>query len=82
MTALLALSIAAIVWVAFWFGSLALSAPLGSAEMVGASLLTTLCFLGALEHGFLALPFRDGMLWGWAFRRPVTAASSEVDTHE
>jgi putative photosynthetic complex assembly protein 2 len=91
MTALLALSIAAIFWIVFWFGSLALSAPLGSAEMVGASLLTTLCFLGALEHGFLALPFRDGMLWGWAFRRPGTAASSpsgasgnadRVDTHD
>jgi len=68
MTALLALSIIAILAVAFWFGSLAMAAPLGSAEMVGASLLTSLCLLGALEHGFLALPFRDGMLWGWAFR--------------
>ncbi|MEE4287992.1 MAG: putative photosynthetic complex assembly protein PuhE [Erythrobacter sp.] len=69
MTLLLAVSIAAIAWVAAWFGSLALAAPLGSAEMVGASLLTTLCLLGALEHAFLALPFRDGMLWGWAFRK-------------
>ena len=68
MTALLALSIVAIVAMALWFGSLALAAPLGSAEMVGASLLTTLCLLGAVEHVFLALPFRDGMLWGWAFR--------------
>ncbi|GMN02997.1 putative photosynthetic complex assembly protein PuhE [Erythrobacter sp. MTPC3] len=66
MTALLAISIAAITAVAAWFGSLALAAPVGSAEMVGASLLTTLCLLGALEHVFLALPFRDGMLWGWA----------------
>ena len=68
MTALLALSIVAIVAMALWFGSLALAAPLGSAEMVGASLLTTLCLLGAKAHVFLALPFRDGMLWGWAFR--------------
>jgi hypothetical protein len=37
--------------------------------MVGASLLTTLALLGVLEHLFLALPFRDGMLWGWAFRK-------------
>lgn len=73
MTWLLAVSIAAIFWVAMWFGSLALSAPLGSAEMVGASLLTTLCLLGGLEHLFLALPFRDGMLWGWAFGRRVPA---------
>ncbi|MEO0463490.1 MAG: putative photosynthetic complex assembly protein PuhE [Pseudomonadota bacterium] len=68
MTALLAVSIVAITLIALWFASLAMAAPLGSAEMVGASLLTTLCLLGALEHVFLALPFRDGMLWGWAFR--------------
>ena len=68
MTWLLAASILAITAIALWFGSLALQAPLGSPEMVGASLLTTLCLLGALEHIFLALPFRDGMLWGWAFR--------------
>lgn len=66
MTVLLAASIAAIGAVTAWFGSLALAAPVGSAEMVGASLLFTLCLLGALEHLFLALPFRDGMLWGWA----------------
>ncbi|MDY7097143.1 MAG: putative photosynthetic complex assembly protein PuhE [Pseudomonadota bacterium] len=71
MTVLLALSIAATVCAAAWFGSLAVAAPVGSAEMVGASLLTTLCALGALEHLFLALPFRDGMLWGWAFRGRV-----------
>lgn len=72
MTWLLTASILAITAVAGWFGSLALQAELGSAEMVGASLLTTLCLLGALEHLFLALPFRDGMLWGWAFGKRVT----------
>lgn len=66
MTLLLIASIAAIGAVTAWFGSLALAAPVGSAEMVGASLLFTLCLLGGLEHLFLALPFRDGMLWGWA----------------
>ncbi len=66
MTAMLGLTILVIVAVATWFGSLALAAPLGSAEMVGATLLFALCLLGALEHLFLALPFRDGMLWGWA----------------
>jgi putative photosynthetic complex assembly protein 2 len=75
MTALLALSIVGIAAMAVWFATLAAAAPLGSAEMVGASLLTTLCLLGALEHVFLALPFRDGMLWGWAFRRPAAAAA-------
>ena len=69
MTVLLAASIAAILALAWWFASLAMAAPTGSAEMVGASLLTALCLLGALEHIFLALPFRDGMLWGWAFSK-------------
>lgn len=74
MTVLLALSIAAIAGVTAWFAGLALAAPVGSAEMVGASLLTTLALLGVLEHLFLALPFRDGMLWGWALpkRRSAT----------
>lgn len=67
MTPLLAASIAAILALTGWFGSLAMASPVGSAEVVGASLLFTLCLLGGLEHLFLALPFRDGMLWGWAF---------------
>lgn len=66
MTVLLAVSIAGIAGMSAWFSGLALAAPVGSAEMVGASLLTTLSLLGVLEHLFLALPFRDGMLWGWA----------------
>jgi putative photosynthetic complex assembly protein 2 len=66
MTLLLAASIAGIAAMTAWFGALALAAPVGSAEMVGASLLFTLSLLGVLEHLFLALPFRDGMLWGWA----------------
>jgi putative photosynthetic complex assembly protein 2 len=66
MTVLLALSTMALAAMTAWFAALALTAPLGSAEMVGASLLTTLALLGVLEHLFLALPFRDGMLWGWA----------------
>lgn len=69
MTLLLGISIAAITALAAWFASLAMAAPAGSPEMVGASLLTALCLLGTLEHLFLALPFRDGMLWGWAFKR-------------
>jgi putative photosynthetic complex assembly protein 2 len=66
MTAQLVASIGAIAALTAWFASLALAAPVGSAAMVGASLLTTLALLGVLEHLFLALPFRDGMLWGWA----------------
>jgi putative photosynthetic complex assembly protein 2 len=66
MTALLAISMVAIASTSAWFASAALSAPVGSAEMVGASLLFTLSLLGVIEHLFLSLPFRDGMLWGWA----------------
>lgn len=66
MTALLVASMIGIALVAAWFASLALAAPAGSAEMVGASLLFTLSLLGVIEHLFLSLPFRDGMLWGWA----------------
>ncbi|MBI1402621.1 MAG: DUF3623 family protein [Porphyrobacter sp.] len=75
MTLLLAASIAGIAAAMAWFASLALAAPVGSAEMVGASLLTTLALLGVLEHLFLALPFRDGMLWGWALPRRKAAAA-------
>ncbi|MEM7665013.1 MAG: putative photosynthetic complex assembly protein PuhE [Pseudomonadota bacterium] len=79
MTFLLAASIIAILGVAAWFASLAMAAPTGSAEMVGASLLFALCVLGALEHIFLALPFRDGMLWGWALpKRGAKRASGRA----
>ena len=74
MTVLLAASILALAAMTAWFAALALAAPLGSAEMVGASLLTTLALLGVLEHLFLALPFRDGMLWGWALPQRKTPA--------
>lgn len=80
MTMLLALSIAGLVGVTAWFAGLALAAPVGSAEMVGASLLTTLALLGVLEHLFLALPFRDGMLWGWALPRRAGAQGRNIAT--
>lgn len=79
MTLLLAASIAAIAGATAWFAALALAAPVGSAAMVGASLLTTLALLGVLEHLFLALPFRDGMLWGWAYPQRRAAAPSKRD---
>jgi len=78
MTVLLIASIAAIAASTAWFASLAVAAPAGSAAMVGASLLTTLSLLGVLEHLFLALPFRDGMLWGWAM---PTRAGPQRNTH-
>jgi putative photosynthetic complex assembly protein 2 len=79
MTPLLAASIIAIAGATAWFASLALAAPAGSAAMVGASLLTTLALLGVLEHLFLALPFRDGMLWGWAYPQRKAAVRIKQD---
>jgi hypothetical protein len=35
-------------------------------EVVQASVLCCLCLLAALEHIFLAIPFRDSALWNWA----------------
>lgn len=67
----LLVSIAASVVLTAWLVAQALAAPAGSAEAVGASLLTALAALGALEHLFLLLPVRDGALWGWALPRPV-----------
>nr|WP_221236584.1 putative photosynthetic complex assembly protein PuhE [Novosphingobium taihuense] len=68
------LAIAATSGLALWLGLIALNAPEGSASASGASLLFALAALGALEHLFLALPIRDGALWGWALptRRPAT----------
>ncbi|XUU61818.1 putative photosynthetic complex assembly protein PuhE [Erythrobacter sp. HA6-11] len=57
-------------------GQAAYSAAPGSPEAIGASLLFALACLGLLEHFFLALPFRDGALWGWAL--PQTAWRSNT----
>lgn len=64
---LLLLTIAAIVALAGWFALRAMSASSDGAA-VSASLLCCLCLLAALEHLFLAIPFRDSALWSWALR--------------
>lgn len=61
----LALSIAAIIGLALWFGLEARSA-ISPHDTVQAGLLCCLSLLAALEHIFLAIPFRDSALWGWA----------------
>lgn len=58
-------TITLIMALACWFALVAYSATTGG-EAVSASLLCCLCLLAALEHLFLALPFRDSALWGWA----------------
>lgn len=65
-TAMLAGGIAFSIALAAWIGTTSMDAPAGSADAAGASLLFALAALGALEHLFLALPLRDGALWGWA----------------
>jgi putative photosynthetic complex assembly protein 2 len=76
-TALLALTLAGTVALAAWLGTQALAAAPHSADAVALSLLFALAALGVVEHIFLALPFRDGALWGWALpasKRPERAA--------
>ncbi len=65
-SAMFACALAGTCALAVQLGANALAAPAGSAAAVSASLLFALAALGAIEHLFLALPFRDGALWGWA----------------
>jgi putative photosynthetic complex assembly protein 2 len=62
---MLILSIAAIATLGVWFAVAATQAVQPGAS-VQASLLCCLCLLAALEHLFLAIPFRDSALWNWA----------------
>lgn len=61
----LPLSIAAICALAFYFAQAA-SAAAETGIMIQNALLCCLCLLAALEHIFLAIPFRDSALWQWA----------------
>ncbi len=62
---MLVFSILAIGGLAAWFAVAAFIAP-ASHLLVQALLLCCLCVLAALEHLFLAIPFRDSALWNWA----------------
>jgi len=59
-------SLVATMGLASWLGATALAAPAGSVAAVSTSLIFAMAALGAVEHLFFALPFRDGALWGWA----------------
>lgn len=74
----LVLSIAAITGVALWFALLAVQADTPQA-VAAAGLLGGLALLAALEHLFLALPFRDSALWGWATRGTGEPTTSGFD---
>jgi putative photosynthetic complex assembly protein 2 len=58
-------SIALIIGLGAYFAYSAYYAVLPG-EAVRAGLLSCLCLLAALEHVFLAIPFRDSALWSWA----------------
>jgi putative photosynthetic complex assembly protein 2 len=64
---LLLLTVGLIIGLAGWFAYSAVNAS-NSGEAVSASLLCCLSLLAALEHLFLAIPFRDSALWNWALR--------------
>jgi hypothetical protein len=75
-------AIAACLALAAWLATVALAAPADSAEAAGASLLFALAALGALEHLFLALPMRDGALWGWRCPRATLPTEPEKQPRE
>lgn len=62
---MLVLTTMMIVALAGYFAVAAIDASQAN-EAVQAGLLCCLCLLAALEHLFLAIPFRDSALWGWA----------------
>ena len=61
----LIITIAMIALLGGYFANAA-AASTSANETVQAALLCCLCLLAALEHIFLAIPFRDSALWQWA----------------
>lgn len=62
---MLVVTIIMIIALAGYFAHAALTATSAN-EMAQAALLCCLCLLAALEHFFLAIPFKDSALWQWA----------------
>lgn len=65
LSPMLVLSTLAIIGLGGYFADAAVNAAAPHVA-VQASLLCCLCLLAALEHIFLAIPFRDSALWNWA----------------
>lgn len=57
----------------------ALSQPPGSAEAIGAWLVTTLLVLAIVEHWLLVLPLEATALWRWAMHKPTSQAAPVVE---
>lgn len=73
----LLLSTAAIIGFAAWFAFAAIHAE-HPHELAQAGLLCSLSLLAALEHLFLALPFRDSALWGWAMAKRANRTKARL----
>jgi putative photosynthetic complex assembly protein 2 len=65
LSPMLVISIIVIVGLATYFALAAINTAQANTA-AEAGLLCCLCLLAALEHLFLAIPFRDSALWGWA----------------
>jgi putative photosynthetic complex assembly protein 2 len=70
LSPMLILTTAAILTLAALFGWVAFDADTTN-RAASAWLLCCLCLLAALEHIFLAVPFRDSRLWQWALGEPA-----------
>ncbi len=56
----------------------ALAQPAGSAEAIGAWLVSTLLALAILEHWLLVLPLEATALWRWAMHKPSSGQAASV----
>ncbi len=74
---MLPISIIAIFALGGYFAQSALLANHGFLT-VQASLLCTLCILAAVEHVFLAIPFRDSALWSWALSTDTQSPQTKI----
>ncbi len=74
----LVLSTLAILGLGAWFAHAAFVAVTPAQTAQGA-LLGGLCLLAALEHIFLAIPFRDSALWQWALEARADKNNSIQD---
>lgn len=56
----------------------ALAQPTGSAQAVGAWLVSTLLVLAIVEHWLLVLPLEATALWRWAMHKPSSSQAASV----
>ena len=74
---MLPVSILAILAISVYFAQHALYTNIPHVA-VQSSLLCALSVLAALEHMFLAMPFRDSALWGWAMSSGTMTSQAKI----